>query len=91
MFPPSSQKKNLWQVVFKTDIYGTFRQSIVFDFGVEAILMREVQVESAPAADPEKIRKEITLSEAQRWNERTVTLVNFEPRLACGLYFVFLI
>lgn len=53
--------------------------------------MREVQVESAPAADPEKIRKEITLSEAQRWNERTVTLVNFEPRLACGLYFVFLI
>uniref|UniRef100_A0A0B7B1B5 C3H1-type domain-containing protein n=1 Tax=Arion vulgaris TaxID=1028688 RepID=A0A0B7B1B5_9EUPU len=68
------------KIVFKTDIYGTFRQTIVFDFGVEAILMREVQVESAPATDPEKIRKEITLSEAQRWNERTVTLVSFEPR-----------
>ncbi|XP_059155156.1 probable helicase with zinc finger domain [Physella acuta] len=68
------------KVVFKTDIYGTFRQSIVFDFGVEAILMREVQVESAPATDAEKIRKEITLTEAHRWNERTVTLVNFEPR-----------
>ena len=47
------------KVVFKTDIYGTFRQTIVFDFGVEMILMREVQVESAPATDPEKIRKEI--------------------------------
>ncbi|CAG5131356.1 unnamed protein product [Candidula unifasciata] len=68
------------KIVFKTDIYGTFRQSIIFDFGVEAILMREVQVESAPATDPEKIRKEIILSEAQRWNEKTVTLVNFEPR-----------
>ncbi|XP_012946925.1 probable helicase with zinc finger domain [Aplysia californica] len=68
------------KVVFKTDIYGTFRQTIVFDFGVEMILMREVQVESAPATDPEKIRKEITLSEAHRWNERTVTLVSFEPR-----------
>ena len=66
--------------MFKTDIYGTFRQTIVFDFGVDMILMREIQVESAPASDPEKIRKEITLSEAQRWNEKTVTLVNFEPR-----------
>lgn len=71
---------NSMQVVFKTDIYGTFRQSIVFDFGFEAILMREVQVESAPATDAEKIRKDITLTEAHRWNERTVTLVPFEPR-----------
>ncbi|KAI8742129.1 helicase with zinc finger domain [Biomphalaria glabrata] len=68
------------KVVFKTEIYGTFRQSIVFDFGVEVILMKEVQVESAPATDLEKIRKEITLTEAHRWNESTVTLVNFEPR-----------
>ena len=68
------------KVVFKTDIYGTFRQSIVFDFGVDAILMREVQVESAPASDAEKVRKEITLTEAHRWNEKTVQLVNFDPR-----------
>ncbi|KAH9492798.1 hypothetical protein Btru_024739, partial [Bulinus truncatus] len=68
------------KVVFKTEIYGTFRQSIVFDFGVDVILMKEVQVESAPATDLEKIRKEITLTEAHRWNESTVTLVNFEPR-----------
>ncbi|KAK3765648.1 hypothetical protein RRG08_063685 [Elysia crispata] len=70
------------KVVFKTDIYGTFRQSIVFDFGVDAILMREVQVESAPASDAEKVRKEITLTEAHRWNEKTVQLVNFDPRPA---------
>ncbi|GFS08344.1 helicase with zinc finger domain 2 [Elysia marginata] len=70
------------KVVFKTDIYGTFRQSIVFDFGVDAVLMREVQVESAPASDAEKVRKEITLTEAHRWNEKTVQLVNFDPRPA---------
>lgn len=70
------------KVVFKTDIYGTFRQSIVFDFGVDVILLREVQVESAPASDAEKVRKEITLTEAHRWNEKTVKLVNFDPRPA---------
>lgn len=56
---------------FSTDIYGTFRQSIVFDFGDEPVLVRHVCVDVIPVTDADKIqeiRKEIVLSSAQRWD-----------------------
>ncbi|WAQ96244.1 HELZ-like protein [Mya arenaria] len=43
------------KVVFKTDIYGAFRQTLVFDFGSEPVLSRDMHVESAPVTDTEKV------------------------------------
>lgn len=68
------------KIVFKTDIYGTFRQSVVLDFGLEAVVAREVQVESTPATDPDKLSKDLILTAASRWTHETVTVVPFTPK-----------
>ena len=34
-------------VGFSTEIFGTFRQTIVFDFGSEPVLMQRVMVDAA--------------------------------------------
>lgn len=70
----------IYQIVFKTDIYGTFRQSVIFDFGLDAIVVRETQVESAPVTDPEKLSKDLVLSTANRWTHDDVTVVPFTPK-----------
>ncbi|XP_041363275.1 probable helicase with zinc finger domain [Gigantopelta aegis] len=68
------------KVVFKTDLYGTFRQTIVFDFSVEAVLTREMQVESSPVVDAEDLSKFLILTEAKKWSEDKVEIVSFQPR-----------
>lgn len=35
------------EVAFSTEIFGTFRQTIVFDFGSEPVLMQRVMVDAA--------------------------------------------
>jgi hypothetical protein len=40
-------------LVFKPDVYGTFRQTVVFDFGDEVKAMRNVSVEVVPPPDNE--------------------------------------
>ncbi|XP_046366711.2 probable helicase with zinc finger domain isoform X1 [Haliotis rufescens] len=67
------------KVVFKTDLYGTFRQSIVFDFGLEAVMAREMQVESAPVMDTEKLTKDLILTDSSRWTDEKVEITPFEP------------
>lgn len=42
-------------VVFKTDIYGTFRQTVVFDFGSVPVLCRHLCVDVIPLGDVEKV------------------------------------
>ncbi|XP_062616187.1 probable helicase with zinc finger domain isoform X1 [Saccostrea cucullata] len=68
------------KVVFKTDIYGTFRQTLVYDFGLEPVLSREMQIESAPITDIEKLSKDLVLSEQGRWKVESVDLVRFENK-----------
>lgn len=70
----------VFQVVFKTDIYGTFRQTLVFDFGSEPVLSREIVVESAPVTDTEKITSEFRLSGQRRWRADIVQVVPFKPK-----------
>ena len=67
------------QIVFKTDIYGTFRQQVVLGFGLDTVVVRDVQVESCPATDPEKLTKDLELSAAGRWTPESVTIVPFLP------------
>ena len=68
------------QVVFKTDLYGTFRQTIVFDFGLDAVLTREMQVESAPVVDADDLSKFLVLTEAKQWSDEKVQIILFQPR-----------
>ncbi|KAK7502369.1 hypothetical protein BaRGS_00006322, partial [Batillaria attramentaria] len=68
------------KIVFKTDVYGTFRQSVVLDFGLEAVVAREVHVESTPSTDPDKLSKDLVLTASSRWTQDTVTVVPFTPK-----------
>lgn len=34
-------------IAFNTEIFGTFRQTIVFDFGLEPVLMQRVMIDAA--------------------------------------------
>ncbi|XP_076449410.1 putative helicase with zinc finger domain [Babylonia areolata] len=67
------------KIVFKTDIYGTFRQQMALGFGLDTVVVRDVQVESCPATDPEKLGKDLELSAARRWSPDSVTVVPFSP------------
>ncbi|XP_056643763.1 probable helicase with zinc finger domain [Diorhabda sublineata] len=68
------------KVVFTTGIYGTFRQSVVFDFSSEPVLVKHICVDVVPDPDLEKIneiRKEITLSISERWTIHNSDIVPF--------------
>ncbi|KAF5286682.1 hypothetical protein FQA39_LY16165 [Lamprigera yunnana] len=67
-------------IAFKTDIYGTFRQSVTFDFGYEPVLVKNVCVDVIPAEEVQKlkeIRQEIVLSFAERWNASNAEIIPF--------------
>lgn len=60
------------KVIFLTDIYGTFRQTAVFDFGTEPVLVKHFCVDVIPVTDADKIqeiKKEMVVSASQRWDE----------------------
>jgi hypothetical protein len=68
------------KVSFATDIYGTFRQSVVFDFGGEPVLVRHLCVDVVPVTDADRIkeiRKELVLSTAERWDTTNAEIVAF--------------
>lgn len=72
------------KVVFSTDIYGTFRQSVIFDFGTEPILVKTLCVDVIPVTDVDKIeeiKKEIVLSTAKRWEKDNAEIVPFSTIL----------
>ena len=64
-------------MIFKTDIYGTFRQTLVFDFGMEPLLSREMQIESAPITDTEKLTKDLQLTDQGRWTSENIQLIEY--------------
>ena len=68
------------QMQFKTDIYGTFRQSVVFDFGSEPKLVRQLCVDSGPISDIDKLQQDLILTETGRWDISSKTVIQFEPR-----------
>ena len=49
MVPPNGMDHCLYtvNVVFSTEIFGTFRQTVVFDFGSEPVLTQRVLVDAA--------------------------------------------
>jgi hypothetical protein len=45
------------EVAFSTKLYGTFRQTVVFDFGSEPFLVKHLCVDVVPVNDAEKMKE----------------------------------
>ncbi|XP_014248250.1 probable helicase with zinc finger domain isoform X2 [Cimex lectularius] len=76
------------EVGFNTDIYGTFRQSVVFDFGTSPTLVKHLCVDVMPVTDADKmkeLKKELVLTAAERWNSDNTTIVPYSPSTDCEL------
>lgn len=70
------------RVAFSTDIYGTFRQTIVFDLGGEPVLFKNICVDVCPVTDADKLqelRNDLIVSAGQRWNAETAIIHPYEP------------
>ncbi|XP_077380130.1 putative helicase with zinc finger domain isoform X2 [Festucalex cinctus] len=68
-------------VDFNTEIFGTFRQTIVFDFGSEPVLMQRIMVDAASIEDIEHLMaaRQQLLMTAKRWDSSCKTIVGFTP------------
>ncbi|KAH0508329.1 putative helicase with zinc finger domain [Microtus ochrogaster] len=68
-------------IAFNTEIFGTFRQTIVFDFGLEPVLMQRVMIDAASTEDLEYLMhaKQQLVTTAKRWDASSKTIVDFEP------------
>ncbi|XP_066256079.1 probable helicase with zinc finger domain [Euwallacea similis] len=68
-------------VTFKANVFGTFHQSIVFDFNMEPVLVKHLCVDLIPDCEVEginEIRKGITLSIAERWTPDNCIIEHFQ-------------
>ncbi|XP_073901586.1 probable helicase with zinc finger domain isoform X3 [Castor canadensis] len=68
-------------IAFNTEIFGTFRQTIVFDFGLEPVLMQRVMIDAASTEDLEYLMhaKQQLVTTAKRWDSSSKTVIDFEP------------
>ncbi|XP_061778836.2 probable helicase with zinc finger domain isoform X2 [Nerophis lumbriciformis] len=68
-------------VDFTTEIFGTFRQTIVFDFGSEPVLMQRIMVDAASIEDLEHLNaaRQQLLMTTKRWDSSCKTIVEFTP------------
>ncbi|XP_071518358.1 probable helicase with zinc finger domain [Panulirus ornatus] len=69
-------------VSFRTMIYGTFRQAVIFDFGTEPVLMQRLCVDVIPLEDLGALEetKRTILTRSERWCEETVEIIPFDPK-----------
>ncbi|NP_998431.1 probable helicase with zinc finger domain [Danio rerio] len=69
------------EIAFSTEIFGTFRQTVVFDLGCEPVLMQRVMVDAASIEDLEHLlqARQQLLMTAKRWDSSCKTIVEFVP------------
>ncbi|CAH1794723.1 unnamed protein product [Owenia fusiformis] len=67
------------KIMFKTIIYGTFRQTVVLDFGSEPVLVNHICVDSTPVTDLDKLHDDLIINQAARWDTHNSHIVQFEP------------
>ncbi len=74
--------------MFKTEIFGTFDQSIVFGFGQEPYLRQDLKVDVKPLSisdedDEEAKRQDFqeTVLSVERWDGTNSTIIDFTPPL----------
>jgi len=70
------------QVRFQTKIYGTFRQSLVLDFGADtAALVQHITVRCQPECDElTSLNKQLVTDKTELWILSNKTIVLFEPK-----------
>ncbi|XP_053631191.1 probable helicase with zinc finger domain isoform X3 [Cherax quadricarinatus] len=69
-------------ISFRTMIYGTFRQAVIFDFGSEPVLMQRLCVDVIPVEDLSALleTKRTILTRSERWCEENVEIIPFDPK-----------
>lgn len=69
-------------ISFKTLIYGTFRQAIIFDWGSEPVLMQRLCVDVVPVEDLTALEetKRTILTQSERWCDENVEIIPFDPK-----------
>lgn len=68
------------EVTFSTKLYGTFRQTVLFDFGQEPVLAKHICVDVVPVKDAEKMKEmqqELVLSSTERWEKSNAVIIPF--------------
>jgi len=70
------------QVRFRTEIYGTFRQSLVLDFGADtAALIQRITVRCQPNCDElTSLNKQLVTDKTESWILFNKTIIPFEPK-----------
>ena len=78
----------LVQVCFESNIFGTFRQSVIFNFGSEPFLRKDLCVQVIPKDDHEleedeeakkTMFEEKLIHQTERWDENNCQLIDFDP------------
>lgn len=69
-------------ISFRTAIYGTFRQAVVFDYGTEPVAMQRLCVDVIPLEDLGALEetKRTVLTRSERWCEENVDIVPFDRK-----------
>ncbi|XP_071814832.1 probable helicase with zinc finger domain isoform X3 [Apostichopus japonicus] len=87
--PQTKTKDHVYRVKlqFTSQIFGTFRQCIVFDFGGEPYVMKRVSADSVSASDKQKLEeaREKFFSVGDRWDNTMKKVVEFSPKPAFGM------
>ncbi|KAA0196630.1 hypothetical protein HAZT_HAZT002454 [Hyalella azteca] len=75
----SNESKLVYQVCvkFQTDIYGTFRQTVILDLGKEPVLLQRLCADVIPVNEMQKLEKtkNVVISQAQRWCKENATII----------------
>ncbi|XP_066291316.1 probable helicase with zinc finger domain isoform X2 [Branchiostoma lanceolatum] len=83
---PTSPVTYTIRLVFNTGIYGTFRQSAVFDFGgsQETVLLQRVCVDVASSEEMNRLNqvRSSMLCVGERWSNTSKTIIEFVPKPA---------
>ncbi|XP_071507736.1 probable helicase with zinc finger domain [Diadema antillarum] len=87
-FNSAKSKERIYRIKvrFTSQIFGTFRQSVVFDFGTEPALMRRISVDSVSPTDQKELEevRETLMCVSERWDGTNVSIVEFSPSLSFG-------
>ena len=94
-FEPGHQEEYRVKISFKAEIFGTFRQTIVFSFGLEPYLRKDVSVEVKPPAiletsDDHEVTEEasalklqklqdVLVTQTERWSQANCQIKDFQP------------
>ncbi|XP_033117671.1 probable helicase with zinc finger domain [Anneissia japonica] len=77
----STERMYRIKVQFTSEIYGTFRQSIVFDFGQMPVLVQHMFVDAVSVSDLQELDeiRSTVINISERWDETNKTIIPFEP------------